>query len=156
PPGGSCTLVMDFRPRVAGPAEAELRIVDDAPDSPQVIHLSGTGTEEAVRSPSPPAPKPEEPQAYLGRHPAKRTKSRTATFTFSGNPTAAGFVCRLDRGPIRPCTSPARYHGLKPGRHKFIVKATGSDGTQTPGATYSWHVIKKPTHKKHPIHRSSP
>lgn len=146
PAGGSCTITMDFTPRVLGLASAELRLVDDALDSPQVIHLSGTGSPEAVPTP---APRPVEPQATLGRHPAKRTRSKVATFTFSGSPTTAGFVCRLDRQPFGPCTSPARYRSLKPGVHQFTVRATGSDGTQTPGATYSWRVLK-PTPKHRP------
>jgi hypothetical protein len=148
PAGGSCTITLSFIPRVVGPAAAELRIVDDALDSPQVISLSGTGTPQVIPPASLPAGKPEEPEAALGNHPPARTRSRSATFTFSAGPTAAGFVCRLDRGPFVPCTSPTHYGSLKLGPHRFQVRATGSDGTQTLSATYAWRVEAKPAHKK--------
>jgi hypothetical protein len=154
PVGGSCTITMSFAPRVLGPAAAELRIVDDALDSPQIIHLSGAGSPEVV--PSPPVPRPELARATLQRHPAKRTKSRNATFTFSGNATATGFECRLDKQPPRSCTSPMRYRSLKPGNHYFSVRAVTTvpnAGGQAIGSTYGWHIARKPAHKKHPHHQ---
>jgi hypothetical protein len=151
PAGGTCTVDVEFAPDRPGFDAAEIRLTDDAADSPQAIHLSGTAAPEAT--PPPPPPAAEEPRAILGRHPAKRTKARTATFTFSGNATVAGFVCRLDRGPFRPCTSPTTYRSLKLGHHQFTVRATGSDGAQTPGATYGWQVVKQPAPKKHRRHK---
>jgi hypothetical protein len=152
PAGGSCTITMNFWPRVVGPASAELRLIDDALDSPQIIHLTGTGSPEVQPQPTPPA---EEPKSVLGHHPRARTKSRTATFTFSGNSTTAGFVCRLDRGPFRACTSPIKYKSLKLGSHRFTVRATSSSGVQTEGAYYGWQVIAKRAHKKHPHHAAA-
>jgi hypothetical protein len=151
PGGGSCTITMEFIPRVIGLAAAELRIVDDAPDSPQVVHLTGTGSPEVHPQP---LPQGLEPLAVIEGHPARKTRKRTATFTFIGNPTTAGFVCRLDRGPFRSCTSPTKYRALKPGHHRFTVRATGSDGTQTLGANWGWQIAKP--HKKHRHRKHSP
>lgn len=145
-------LRLELLPRAPGPTSAELRFVDDALDSPQVVQVSGTAVDAPSSQPAPPPPTP---SAALSGHPAKRTKSRIATFTFSGNSTAAGFVCRLDRGPFRPCTSPTKYRSLKLGQHQFTVRATSSGGTQTQGANFSWQIIAKRAHKKHPRHAAA-
>jgi cytochrome c peroxidase len=44
PKDASCTITVQFRPRVAGARTAELAVVDNAVDSPLVIPLSGTGS----------------------------------------------------------------------------------------------------------------
>jgi hypothetical protein len=154
PAGGSCTITETFGPRTVGPAAAELRLVDDAADSPQVIHLSGTGFRRPLPPPFvPPPPPPAVPAATLGSHPPARTRSRDATFSFSGNATTKGFFCSLDRGVAVPCTSPTHYGSLKPGIHLFQVRATGDSGTQTLGVSWSWTITKKPAHKKRRHHK---
>ena len=50
-----------------------------------------------------------------------------ARFTFSGR-SAAGFQCRLDAGPWRPCASTAEYSGLGQGEHVFSVRAASPTG----------------------------
>jgi hypothetical protein len=154
PAGGSCTIAMGFIPRLVGPAAAELRFVDNALDSPQIVQLSGTGADLVIPPPfvSPP-PAPEVPAVSLGHHPPSRTRGRSATFTFSGNPAATGFVCSLDHGAFAACTSPVHYASLKPGAHWFQVRATGSDGAQTLGVGDGWRIIKKSVRKKRPRHR---
>ena len=42
--GASCTIPVVFRPTVPGSASAAISITDNAPDSPQLVPLSGTGT----------------------------------------------------------------------------------------------------------------
>ncbi len=42
-PGGNCTLQVSFAPTSSGGKSAQLQLVDDAPTSPQVVNLSGTG-----------------------------------------------------------------------------------------------------------------
>jgi hypothetical protein len=44
PVGASCTIYVSFMPDSEGPKSATLSIGDDAPDSPQAVSLSGTGT----------------------------------------------------------------------------------------------------------------
>lgn len=139
-PGGTCAINVEFEPDEPGVYSAEMVVTDNALDSPQRILVSGTATVQ-VTPPGP--PKPEEPRSTLLGHPAARTRSRSATFTFTGNSTAAGFGCRLDRGPFRACTSPVRYGPLNVGHHQFTVRATSSDGTQTIGAYWNWRIVKK-------------
>jgi Astacin (Peptidase family M12A)/Divergent InlB B-repeat domain/Abnormal spindle-like microcephaly-assoc'd, ASPM-SPD-2-Hydin len=42
--GASCTVSLTFSPAVSGPVTGSLSISDSAPDSPQVVTLTGTGT----------------------------------------------------------------------------------------------------------------
>ena len=42
-PAASCTVSVTFHPTAAGPRNAFLRITDDAPGSPQVVALAGSG-----------------------------------------------------------------------------------------------------------------
>ncbi len=44
PPGGTCTIAVSFDPASVGASSAQLSIISDAPGSPQLISLSGTGT----------------------------------------------------------------------------------------------------------------
>ncbi|KAA1418791.1 choice-of-anchor D domain-containing protein [Nocardioides humilatus] len=48
PPNATCTVSVAFRPTSTGAKSAQLRFVDNAPNSPQNIALSGTGTLPAV------------------------------------------------------------------------------------------------------------
>jgi hypothetical protein len=145
PPGGSCTVTFSFGSLDAVAAEGELRITDNAVDSPQVIHASGTAT-----APPPvisPPPRPPAPAATLTGIPSPRTKSRVATFTFTGNEYTTGFECRLDNAPFRHCASPARFRALKPGKHRFRVRPIG--GVLVPALSYAWRVIGTPAKKHH-------
>jgi hypothetical protein len=42
-PGASCTLQVSFAPTSGGAKTAQIRLIDDAPTSPQTVNLSGTG-----------------------------------------------------------------------------------------------------------------
>lgn len=56
-----------------------------------------------------------------------KIKNRTATFRFQGT-NATRFECKLDRKPFRACKSPRTYRQLKPGKHRFAVRAVGAGG----------------------------
>jgi hypothetical protein len=43
-PGDSCLMTVSFTPRAAGSRTAELTLTDNAPDSPQILPLRGSGT----------------------------------------------------------------------------------------------------------------
>jgi hypothetical protein len=43
-PGDSCTANVTFKPTTKGPLSGSISITDNAPDSPQSVPLSGTGT----------------------------------------------------------------------------------------------------------------
>ncbi|MBS1883238.1 MAG: PQQ-dependent sugar dehydrogenase [Actinobacteria bacterium] len=78
----------------------------------------------------------------LRRHPAKRTRSRTAKFAFAAS-AAARFRCKLDRGRFLACRSPRVYRVLKPGSHKFRVYAIGASGGRGPARVFSWRILAR-------------
>ena len=47
-PGDQCTMTVQFIPSTLGGASAVVQVNDSAPDSPQTVNLSGTGTPSAV------------------------------------------------------------------------------------------------------------
>lgn len=49
PPGGACSITVQFRPSVAAARSARLRVFDNASGSPQIIPLGGTGSDPSVR-----------------------------------------------------------------------------------------------------------
>jgi glucose/arabinose dehydrogenase len=77
----------------------------------------------------------------LTRHPAKRTKSRTARFGFAAGDDDAEFLCKLDKGPYRKCHSPRLYRHLKPGSHSFAVLVTDGE-TESKPVKFSWKVLR--------------
>lgn len=110
--------------------------------------LSATAklTQTAVPPPSLPTPLPGPPQGQgpkagapatgIRSGPKGKTRARKVKFTFVA-PGATGFQCRLDKGPWKACTSPARYT-VAPGAHVFRVRALGSDGKPGPVAKRSF------------------
>lgn len=63
------------------------------------------------------------PQTTIHGGPSGPHASRTATFTFSSSLAGSTFLCRLDSGYWKACTSPRTYTRLKQGPHTFRVKA---------------------------------
>jgi glucose/arabinose dehydrogenase len=82
------------------------------------------------------------PQTLLRAHPPKRTRSKSARFSFSSDVAGATFRCRLDARRFAPCRSPRVYRKLKPGKHVFWVVAKATDGgVDSPAAVFRWRVL---------------
>jgi hypothetical protein len=90
----------------------------------------------------PPASGPR-PQTSLRRKPAKRTHDRTPTFAFASNEAGVHFECSLDRHRFRRCRSPFTSKALKPGRHRFAVRAVGHDGADRTPASFAFVVLPR-------------
>jgi hypothetical protein len=73
-----------------------------------------------------------------------RVTGRTATvnFTGSGGLGARRFQCKLDKGRFKPCRSPARFKGLKRGKHTVQVRASTSGAVDKTPATKTF-VVKR-------------
>lgn len=91
--------------------------------------------------PQPPTP-PALPQTLLGKHPAKRTRSTSASFAFSSNPAGASFRCRLDRRAFAACASPQAFRKLKPGPHALTIVASSAAGLDPSPLEYSWKILR--------------
>jgi hypothetical protein len=71
-------------------------------------------------------------------HPAKATRSRTATFRWKVAGRPVRVVCSLGRRPFVRCHQPKRYTKLLNGVHRFRVRAVYRSTSKT--ATYRWRV----------------
>jgi hypothetical protein len=60
--------------------------------------------------------------------PKAKIKKRKVKFTFGSDEPGSTFECKLDKKPFKSCTSPQTYKKLKPGKHKFKVRATDAAG----------------------------
>lgn len=84
------------------------------------------------------------PQTSLRRKPPKRTRDRTPTFTFASDQADVLFECSLDRHRFGRCRSPFTSRPLKPGRHRFSVRAVGHDtGPDRSPASYAFVVLPR-------------
>ena len=97
-------------------------------------------------SPPPISEPAKAPNTKLGKHPAAKVKTKAAKakvkFTFSADVAGATFQCKLDKGAYKPCASPKIYR-VKPGKHKFSVRAVGPGGTDNTPATFSFKVVRE-------------
>ena len=148
-PGSTCTVNVAFLPTAPGSKVAQLRVVDDAPGSPQTSALSGNGTSPPATDPGPaptpaPAPGPKPMETTIMKSPKKTTTKRDATFKFASDVAGALFECKLDKKAFGRCVSPAKLKTLKPGKHVFMVRAVDAVGNadRSP-ASFSW-TVKKP------------
>ena len=57
-----------------------------------------------------------------------KIKKRNVTIEFSSSEKGSTFLCKLDKGKFAKCKSPKTYKNLKPGKHKFEVKASDAQG----------------------------
>lgn len=88
---------------------------------------SGDGSSTAPTAPISP-PDTKAPQTTISK---RYLAVGTAKFWF-GSSEPGSFLCRLDKGPFKPCGSPRAYKGLKSGRHTFKVKAVDAAGNVDP------------------------
>jgi uncharacterized delta-60 repeat protein len=88
------------------------------------------------------------PETMLTRTVARLTRSRAASFAFTGTdetPASLSFECALDNGAARSCTSAHRLGGLADGRHRFAVHAVDQAGNRDPSAaSHQWTVDRTP------------
>jgi len=72
-----------------------------------------------------------------------KVKERTAHFRFKGVDTAGAslkFECKLDGKPFRRCRSPKTYKKLKPGKHRFFVRAVSANGVDSTPAKRKFRI----------------
>jgi Ca2+-binding RTX toxin-like protein len=90
---------------------------------------------ELLKPPPPPPPPPppdvKPPQTKVTRHPAKvlftMKRHRRVVFRFTASEQGSSFRCKLDRKPLRTCTSPRAYN-LALGRYTVRIEAVDAAG----------------------------
>jgi hypothetical protein len=65
------------------------------------------------------------------------------TFMLGSNEAGSTFLCKLDKKAFAKCQSPKSYKNLKPGKHKFQVKASDSQGKVDPSPVVKKFTIKE-------------
>jgi hypothetical protein len=83
------------------------------------------------------------PVATIGRvriiHDRQRVRIR-----FSSSEPGATFLCRMDRTPFAPCSSPEIYRQLDPGRHRFRLRAQDAAGNLGPVVVERFKIEPRP------------
>ncbi len=84
------------------------------------------------------------PQTFIAHGPRRKVRTRLARVTlalrFRSNEEGATFLCRIDRGPLRPCPG-VLWRRFAPGAHVVRVKAVDPAGNVDPtAAVYRWRV----------------
>lgn len=67
------------------------------------------------------------PRTRITVGPARNGRKRKVTFKFRSSEKGSTFQCSVDKRPFRRCASPKRMR-LKPGRHRFRVRAIDRAG----------------------------
>lgn len=91
--------------------------------------------------PDPPADT-DPPETSIVKAPKRKSSRRRAKVAFSSDEQGSRFKCRLDDDPFAPCTSPDRFR-VKPGRHRFSVRAIDADGNADPSPASVRFRVKK-------------
>ncbi len=135
----SCRVDVRFTPTALGARETTLRIADDSPGAPHGFTVTGSG----IAGPPTTVPAPD---TKLKGHPKAKIKTSKrkvkVKFTFSSPDATARFACKLDKKAFATCRSPKTYR-VKPGTHKFSVRATAGGVADPSPATFKFKVVRK-------------
>jgi hypothetical protein len=145
-------LLEEFAQTTVSPSLAcpkQLSVAPGAPKSLQATVTStgascgGGGGDSTLPTITPPPPIP---NTRIGVHPGLRVTTKLSrlkvSFGFSSDLPGATFECKVDKGPYKPCRSPKAFK-VKPGKHRFSVRAVGPGGTDATPMTYKFKVIKQ-------------
>jgi hypothetical protein len=88
------------------------------------------------------------PRTLITMGPGVKTRRHKAVFRFTDNtddPPGTTFLCKIDRGKWRQCSSPLRLRHLRFTRYVVRVRATDIAGNvETKGAKRLFRVVKNP------------
>jgi hypothetical protein len=92
-------------------------------------------------------------QPRLTEYPDPVSTATTAEFAFVQPPRPPARArpggspprheCRLDLGEWEPCRSSLELRGLRPGGHRFEVRAINAQGRRGPAADREWRVVRR-------------
>ncbi len=81
------------------------------------------------------------PDTTITAGPSGTVSSRKATFKFKSSQANSRFLCSLDGGGFKGCSSPKTYEGLSRGEHDFRVKAKDPAGNlDSSPAKRTWRI----------------
>ncbi len=125
PPRGTCQISVRFTPPATGARAAAVTITDNAPDSPQTLPLSGTGTLPAVTL-SPPSP------TFAGQVIGTTSQPQAVQLSASGAISITSIAASADFGQTNNCGKGLPVGGKCQISLTFTPKASGPrNGTLT-------------------------
>jgi hypothetical protein len=82
------------------------------------------------------------PTATIGKGPRQGglTNNPTPAFLLSSSEAGSTFLCKVDSGPLRQCTSPFKTPRLQNGPHTFSMKAMDAAGNESATVSRSFTV----------------
>jgi hypothetical protein len=142
---GECIVVVTFTPTQLGALTGSVTITDNAPNSPQVVALSGTGTADATLTPA----TAKYPKTKAGTSSAAKTftfsnKEKTAALTSVSASTTGNFAitsntCTSTLAASSKCTIQVTFNpvgtGVQTGTLQVSSDAFGSPQTSTLSGT---------------------
>jgi hypothetical protein len=105
-------------------------VVASPPSCPQPILISGPAN-------------PKKGPAPTTKILKAKVKELTARFLFKGadaDGASVKFECKLDRQKYHRCRSPKTYKNLKPGKHRFLVRAVSANGADSTPAKRKFRI----------------
>lgn len=82
------------------------------------------------------------PQTRIRLRPGRRSRDRTPSFRFNSDVPGSTYLCKLDGGGFKRCSSPFTTRRLSLGTHTFKVKARAPGGaTDQSPATYTFTIV---------------
>jgi hypothetical protein len=113
-----------------------------SPGAGTSVYVAGDGDDSVVRFDRV-SKDTDPPETTITKKPKKKTTKRKAKFGFTSDEAGSTFECKIDKKSFKPCASPKKYK-VKPGRHRFQVRATDESGNTDPTpAKRKWKVVEK-------------
>ncbi|MGB7684967.1 MAG: hypothetical protein WBL45_04205 [Solirubrobacterales bacterium] len=105
---------------------------------------SSTGSKPGGGNPGVDGTRPVTPHTRITFAPAAKTRLRRPSFQFvdSTGQSDTRFLCAVDRGRWRSCTSPTKLQKLTRGRHVFKVKGVNSGFWEAAPVTRAFKVVR--------------
>jgi hypothetical protein len=129
-PGGSVLINSEFSPAEDSDTAlvVHLTTAEEPPPGEYEVELTASLPGGESRSAAKTLTMPDEvaPRTTITGGPRKTDRPK-AKFRFKANERAT-FECKLDGGGWKRCRSPKTYRNLKPGGHRFSVRATDEAG----------------------------
>jgi hypothetical protein len=123
-----------------------LEPLDDTDDSAADFTVTDNETPEANTEPVSTTecagpPDTNAPQTTITKAPKAKSEKTKAKVSFKSSEPGSGFMCKLDKGKFKSCSSPFKKK-VDVGKHRFQVFAIDQAGNEDPSpAKHRWKVI---------------